>query len=198
MPLLCTSVFFPQMKKYHLTMLWNLWIFIRPYYGLNVFVSYVAILPLKVMPLVTGAFGRCLNHEGGAVTEKCGVWLLTAQNPVNRPGWWKGMFALFQMPATGREGEHMPKGQLPIPTSREPGVGVATWRNRSNLWQSSSNWSLVVWPVSSWLFSVQFSPVAQSRLTLCDPMDCSMPGFSVLHYLLEVAQIHVLWVSDAI
>ena len=95
MPLLCTSVFFPQMKKYHLTMLWNLWIFIRPYYGLNVFVSYVAILPLKVMPLVTGAFGRCLNHEGGAVTEKCGVWLLTAQNPVNRPGWWKGMFALF-------------------------------------------------------------------------------------------------------
>ena len=29
-------------------------------------------------------------------------------------------------------------------------------------------------------------------------MDCSMPGFPVLHYLLELAQIHVHWVSDAI
>ena len=29
-------------------------------------------------------------------------------------------------------------------------------------------------------------------------MDCSMPGFPVLHYLLEFAQIHVHWVSDAI
>ena len=42
-------------------------------------------------------------------------------------------------------------------------------------------------------FSVQFLVVqfAQSCLTLCDPMDCSMPGFSVLHYLPEFAQIHV-------
>ena len=29
-------------------------------------------------------------------------------------------------------------------------------------------------------------------------MDCSMPGFSVLHYLLEFTQIHVYWVGDAI
>ena len=28
-------------------------------------------------------------------------------------------------------------------------------------------------------------------LTLCDPMDCSMPGFPVLHHLLEVPQTHV-------
>ena len=34
-------------------------------------------------------------------------------------------------------------------------------------------------------------------LTLCDPMDCSAPGFPVLHYLLELAQTHVHWVSDA-
>ena len=32
--------------------------------------------------------------------------------------------------------------------------------------------------------SVHFSLVAQLCLTLCDPMDCSMPGFPVLHYLL--------------
>ena len=34
-------------------------------------------------------------------------------------------------------------------------------------------------------------------LTLCDPMDCSTPGFPVLHYLLELAETHVHWVSDA-
>ena len=33
--------------------------------------------------------------------------------------------------------------------------------------------------------------VAKSCLTLCNPMDCSMPGFPVLHYLLEFAQTHV-------
>ena len=31
--------------------------------------------------------------------------------------------------------------------------------------------------------------VARSRLTLCDPMDCSIPGFLVLHYLQEFAQL---------
>ena len=46
--------------------------------------------------------------------------------------------------------------------------------------------------------SVQFTSIAQSCLTLCDPMDCSMPGFPVLHHLLELAQTHVHWVSDAI
>ena len=33
--------------------------------------------------------------------------------------------------------------------------------------------------------------VAQSYPTLCDPMNCSTPGLSVLHYLLESAQTHV-------
>ena len=40
--------------------------------------------------------------------------------------------------------------------------------------------------------------VDQLCLTLCDPMDCSMPGFPVLHHLLEHAQTHVYWVRDAI
>ena len=44
--------------------------------------------------------------------------------------------------------------------------------------------------------SVQFSSVAQSCLTLCDPMDCSTPGFPVHHQQLELAHVH--WVSDAI
>ena len=40
--------------------------------------------------------------------------------------------------------------------------------------------------------------VVKSWLTLCNPMDCSVPGSPVLHRLLEFAQIHVHWVGDAI
>ena len=40
--------------------------------------------------------------------------------------------------------------------------------------------------------------VTQSCPTLCDPMDCSMPGFPVLHCLPELAQIHVNGIGDAI
>jgi len=48
------------------------------------------------------------------------------------------------------------------------------------------------------LHSVQFSSVAQSYPTVCNPMDCSTPGFLVHHQLLELAQTHVHRVSDAI
>ena len=40
--------------------------------------------------------------------------------------------------------------------------------------------------------------VAQSRLTLCDPMDCSTPGLPVHHHLPEFAQVHVHCIGDAI
>ena len=46
--------------------------------------------------------------------------------------------------------------------------------------------------------SVQFSSVTQWCLTLCNPMDCSMPGFLVHHQLPEFTQTHVHWVSDSI
>ena len=42
-----------------------------------------------------------------------------------------------------------------------------------------------------WFSSVHFSSVAQSCPTLCDPMDCNMPGFPVHHQLPELAQIHI-------
>ena len=44
---------------------------------------------------------------------------------------------------------------------------------------------------------IQFNSVTQSCQTLCDPMDCSTPGFPVHHQLPELAQIHVHQVSDA-
>ena len=46
-------------------------------------------------------------------------------------------------------------------------------------------------------YSVQFSSVTQSCPTLCDPMNCSTPGFPVHHQLPEFTQTHVHSVGDA-
>ena len=48
------------------------------------------------------------------------------------------------------------------------------------------------------VFLCQFSSVAQSCLTLCDPVNSSTPGLPVYHQLPEFTQIHVLWVGDVI
>ena len=48
------------------------------------------------------------------------------------------------------------------------------------------------------LIKVQFSSVTQSCPPLCNPMDCSMPGFPVHHQLLELVQTHLHQVSDVI
>ena len=53
-------------------------------------------------------------------------------------------------------------------------------------------------PQNSNVDSVQFSSVAQSCPTLCEPMNCSMPGFPVHHQLQEFTQTHIHRVSDAI
>ena len=48
------------------------------------------------------------------------------------------------------------------------------------------------------IFTVQLSSVIQSCPTLCNPMNCSMPGLPVPHQLPEFTQTHVLWVGDTI
>ena len=50
----------------------------------------------------------------------------------------------------------------------------------------------------SLITSVQFSSVAQSCLNLCDPVDCSTPGFHGHHQLPDLTQTHVHRVGDAI
>ena len=50
------------------------------------------------------------------------------------------------------------------------------------------------------IWVLKYFVVVQSLIPvwLCNPMDCSMPGFPVLRYLPEFAQTHVYWVDDAI
>ena len=45
---------------------------------------------------------------------------------------------------------------------------------------------------------IRWSSITQSCPTLCNPRDCSMPGFPVYHQFLELAQTHVHWVGGAI
>ena len=54
--------------------------------------------------------------------------------------------------------------------------------------------------LTSYLYpSVQFSSLKSlSHVWICDPRDCSKPGFPVHHQLLELTQTHAHWVSDAI
>ena len=52
--------------------------------------------------------------------------------------------------------------------------------------------------VSLFLLHSVFSSVAQLYLILCDPMDCSMPGFPLHYQLPDVAQTHAHQVSDCI
>ena len=48
------------------------------------------------------------------------------------------------------------------------------------------------------LYVVVCCLIAKSCPSLCNPMDCSMPGFIVLPYLLELTQTHVHWFDNAI
>ena len=62
---------------------------------------------------------------------------------------------------------------------------LPTFQGKTHVW-----WGLkVIW--------YKGCSVAKSCLTLCDPVGCTMPGFLVLHYLLEFAQTHGHWVTDA-
>ena len=54
---------------------------------------------------------------------------------------------------------------------------------------------LFIWEIQ---FNYCYYSVTQLCLTLCDPMNCSTPGFPALHYLPEFAQTHVRWVNDVI
>ena len=58
------------------------------------------------------------------------------------------------------------------------------------LWKDKVGWIYFI--------GIQFSSVTQSRPTLCNPINCSMPGLPVHHQLPESTQTHVHWVGDAI
>ena len=83
-----------------------------------------------------------------------------------------------------------PPGDLPNP-GIEP-TSLMSPALAGGFFTTSATWEALE------LVSVQFSPVTQSCPTLCNPMNCSMPGLPVHHKLPEFTQTHVHRVSDAI
>ena len=79
-----------------------------------------------------------------------------------------------------------------IPRTEEPG----------GLWSMGQKTSDTIWRLSTYALTLE-EPVSQSvpsfsPIRLCDPMDCSTPGFPVHCQLQELAQTHVHRAGDAI
>ena len=70
--------------------------------------------------------------------------------------------------------------------------------SRLSFWLFCTITSLDPGSLTPKLGNIHFSSVSQSCPTLCNPMDCSTPGFPVHHQLLECAQTHVHQVEDVI
>ena len=78
------------------------------------------------------------------------------------------------------------------PNSNSPGV------TQINYMPQGPQGRTLTFRQSRILCQIQFSSVAQSCLTLCDPMNCSTPGLPVYHQLPEFIQTQVYRVGDAI
>ena len=92
---------------------------------------------------------------------------------------WKCLYSTWNSPGhnTGMGRLSLPPGDLPNPEIEPRSLALH---------------------VDSLPAEPQFSSVTQSCPTLCDPMNCSMPGILVHHQLPEFTQTHVHWAGDAI
>ena len=138
---------------------------------------------LNVIVLGGGPWGSCLVMR------------------VEAPWWDKSLekkttFSLFlHHVSTQSEDSHNQTRKNPAPDIRSAG---AFWSWTSLL---PELWEVHVCCLSYLIYAAQFCcccSVTKLCLNLCDPMDCNTPGFPVLHCLLEFAQIHAHWVSDAL
>ena len=88
---------------------------------------------------------------------------------------------------------------------------ISYCRSTFGKWKPLSNTWILIWKchdlsssiklniaIHNWFHRFCCCSVAQSCPTLSNPIYYSMPGFPVLHHLLEFAQTHVHWVGDAI
>ena len=89
---------------------------------------------------------------------------------------------------TGKPGMLQSMGRKELDTTE--------WLNWTQKQECCKALSIVVG--TQWMLNKCFHSITQSCPTLCNTMYCSTLGFPVHHQLLELAQTHVNWVSDAI
>ena len=112
------------------------------------------------------------------MSDSATSWTVAHQAPLSmgfsRQEYWSGL--PFPSP-----------GDLPDPGIKPRSPALQADSLPTELWGKPYEWD-----------SVQSSSIAQLCQTLCEPMDCSMPGLPVHCQLPEFMQIHVHWVSDGI
>ena len=84
------------------------------------------------------------------------------------------------------------------PCSWSPNTTRLSWRSRHGPLEGGRHLLHYRNPRPALLCHEFFKKSLSCYLTLCDSMDCSTPGFPVLHYLPELAQTYVHWVGDDI
>ena len=118
------------------------------------------IIVIVILLLAQGSLVYCTS----VAKRSCEVWLLTAQKPINRLGWWKGKFALFQMWATwGGRADICPKATTQAPALATSGarafIAWGGWEAGDVLHaetaQSAFGWGQVseLWQLMSWVCS---------------------------------------------
>ena len=89
------------------------------------------------------------------------------------------------------EGSGNPLQYSCLENPMDRGAWQATVHSVAKSWTQFSNRMFQFGSIPYLFLSVQFSSVAQSCPTLCNPMNCSTPGLLVHHQLPEVTQTHV-------
>ena len=88
-----------------------------------------------------------------------------------------------------------------VPPEMQKCLKIVVWSRRRNWILRILRWNFLFSPavlIGCQVYSFCCCSVSQSCPALCDPMDDSTLGFSVLHHLLELTQTHVHQVGDAI
>ena len=115
------------------------------------------------------------------------------------PGDGEGQASLVCCSPWGREESDM---TWQLNNSYKVNSSSQSWNIERKCGLSGPSWGELAWSNGQELVQcfVLFCchSVAKVCPTLCNPMDCSMPYFPVLHYLPEFAQTHVYWVSNAL
>ena len=153
------------------------------------------VLGSATVHVLSGAWGQILNGHPTLLLYASAVIVLVIQS---RPTLWDPVDCGPQVSLSMEFSRQEQWSGVPFPSPGDlPDPGIEPGFPALKVDSLPSEPPGKAWIVIQFS-SIQLSSVAQSCLTLCDPMDCSTPGLPVHHQLLEFTQTHLHWVGDAI